>query len=230
LVLLLAIAFFAGYLVGKPTQAPQNVTTPVIKTKASFSHVVSQHTPHQVIPFNPKNTEDLFLQKELSRIADEITFEFSKNGSPIHGLKRINEASRFVEDALLKKLNTVSDLECSIPLNSKGKTQRSGYPDLHILHKPSDKHYYLDPKLFSQNSATSSLRTFYYSPTSQNKIHHDATHLLLGISHDGNNGNWAFLNWKLVDLYNLPVQLKSEYNASNKEIYSENLILIQSSH
>ena len=72
----------------------------------------------------------------------------------------------------------------------------------------------------------SSLRTFYFTPrTETNKLFYDAHHLLIGIEHDGNTGNWKFLRWHLVDLTRFKVTLKAEFQANNKDIYRPELIL-----
>jgi hypothetical protein len=68
----------------------------------------------------------------------------------------------------------------------------------------------------------SSLRTFYFEPKDNTlKITEDATHLLLGITHDGNSGAWEFLGYRLVDLS----RLKAEFQASNRDLYKEPSVL-----
>jgi hypothetical protein len=49
--------------------------------------------------------------------------------------------------------------------------------------------------------------------------------LLVGIYHDGVDGGWKFNGWDLVDLSRLKVRLKSEFQASNRDLYSGQLIL-----
>ena len=118
------------------------------------------------------------------------------------------------------------ELECDYPRTSEGNLQRAGYPDLMIRHSESGRVIYLDPKLVADGSMDSSLRTFYFTPrTETNKVLHDAHHLLIGIEHDGNTGNWKFLRWHLVDLTRFRVTLKAEFQANNKDIYRPELIL-----
>jgi hypothetical protein len=77
-----------------------------------------------------------------------------------------------------------------------------------------------------QGSATSSLRTFYFEPKDNTlKITEDASHLLLGIEHDGKDGVWEFLGYQLVDLSSLKVRLKAEFQASNRDLYLEPSVL-----
>ncbi|MGI9242921.1 MAG: hypothetical protein ACR2RV_19135, partial [Verrucomicrobiales bacterium] len=101
-----------------------------------------------------------------------------------------------------------------------------GYPDLKITHTASGRIAYLDPKLFEAGSENSSFRSFYYEPkTETNKVLEDAHHLLLGIEHDGRDGEWQFTGWHLVDLSELKVRLKPEFQASNRDLYGEEAVL-----
>ncbi len=97
---------------------------------------------------------------------------------------------------------------------------------MRIEHTASKTVFYLDPKLYEKKSRSSSFRTFYFEPKTRTlKILDDAVHLLLGISHDGVDGDWSFTNWDLVDLSTFKVRLKAEFQASNTDLYrKENLI------
>ncbi len=226
----------AGYILGARNQSSQNNSNPNVKESpptlqefASFSTAIYQATGKGVIPLSKDEVADQDIISSIAKAIDETRTELNAPDSPLKGLARINEASRFFENLLLEKLNKERGITCQIPLNSKGSAQRSGYPDLHIIHEPSGKHYYLDPKLYENKSEASTLRTFYYSPTSKHgKIHHDAVHLLLGIKHDGNDGNWFIQGWKLIDLSSLSLKLKSEYNASNADLYKQGMVIRES--
>ena len=50
-------------------------------------------------------------------------------------------------------------------------------------------------------------------------------HLLLGIQHDGVDGNWKFLSHHIVDLSEIRVKLKAEFHTSNSTLYKDNLII-----
>ena len=197
--------------------------------KFSFPEVIDAACGKKVIAANAQKLAHKKILEAISQAADAATTQLSQNDSPIHKLRRINEASRFFEDLLLKKINTSPELTCQIPKNAQGRAQRSGYPDLLITHTSADgtqTHAYLDPKLFEKKSRGSSLRTFYYEPrTRTNKIQHDALHLLLGISHDGNQGAWVFLDWEICDLSQFQVRLKAEFQASNRDLYRKKLII-----
>ena len=120
----------------------------------------------------------------------------------------------------MRELNRVEGLVCEIPKTKEGHEQRSGYPDLKITDLASGEIFYLDPKLMERGSEKSSFRTFYFEPKDGTlKITEDATHLLVGIEHDGKAGEWTFLGWRLVDLSQLKVRLKAEFQAANRDLY-----------
>jgi hypothetical protein len=123
---------------------------------------------------------------------------------------------------LHESLNAEPDLSCGVPPNRRGEAQRSGYPDLRIVHEPSGEVFYLDPKLVEDGSWDSTLRSFYFEPKDETlKITDDAVHLLAGIGHDGRDGAWRFTGFKLVDLSKLRVRLKAEFQASNADVYPQ---------
>lgn len=162
----------------------------------------------------------------ITAVMDELLVEMNAEHSPMRGLRRINEGSRYFEDGLLEGLEKLEGITCGIPPTREGAAQRSGYPDLRITDEATGDVYYLDPKLMERGSATSSLRTFYFEPKDNTlKITEDASHLLLGIEHDGKDGAWTFLGYQLVDLSSLKVRLKAEFQASNRDLYQESSVL-----
>ncbi len=186
----------------------------------SFADVVANSSGKKVISFNAENTAHTEVSTAIKLAIISSIEELNHENSPVKKLRRINEASRYFEELLLKKLTAMEHLECSIPKNTQEKQQRSGYPDLRIKHLASGSIFYLDPKLYEQKSKASSLRTFYFEPKTRTmKIQDDAVHLLLGVSHDGVDGNWTFGSWNLVDLSKLKVRLKVEFQTSNKTLY-----------
>jgi len=191
-----------------------------------LSVVVESATGHRVIPVDREKHRATLAT--LTVVIEQVIQKLSDPKHPIHAVGRINEASRFIEDELLAAMNKVPNWKCSIPKTSDGDAQRSGYPDL-FLQTP-DRNFYLDPKLYSEESESSSLRTFYYEPRREtNKIQSDASHLLVGIMHNGwINGKITFVRWSLVDVATIPLRLKAEFQASNREIYSSGQTLATS--
>lgn len=190
-----------------------------------FSVVSEAVAGKKILPVSQMKSRDRVIP-EVVRAIDEVVEQMNRDDSPLKGLRRINEGSRFFEDALLEKLDAVDGISCVFPATLEGKQQRSGYPDLRITDEETGEIYYLDPKLMEQGSVSSSFRTFYFEPKKGTlKITDDAAHLLVGIEHDGVNGNWTFLAWHLVDLSGLKVRLKAEFQASNRELYTNSMIL-----
>ncbi len=218
----IGLAFWAGRL----CRTSPTVNSAALPEENSLSEVISRVTGSQVIPFNPDNTIHQSALTLITQAARDACAQFNQAHSPIKGMRRINEASKHFEDFLRQRLNAAPTFSCDFAKTASGASQRSGYPDLHLIHLESGTDFYLDPKLYEATSAASSLRTFYYSPNSKSqKIQHNAVHLLIGFSHDGKDGDWTFLDSNIVDLSNLPLTLKSEYNASNKELYQSTRIL-----
>jgi hypothetical protein len=166
----------------------------------------------------------------IGKALAETIKELNQPDSPVRKLRRINEASRFFEDAILARINAMPGLRCEVPPNRSGEHQRSGYPDLRITDTESGLVFYLDPKLVEQGSAESTLRSFYFEPKNETlKITDDAVHLLAGIEHDGRDGQWTFTGWRLVDLSNVRVRLKAEFQASNAELYRKSVLSLPES-
>lgn len=208
----------------------QSVIQKVLQDSTSedvpFRSVIESVTGKQVLQVDPENEVDRSIVKATTRAIRESIAEMNADSSPARRESRINEVSRHFEDALQRIIHEMEGFSCETPKTQEGKSQSSGYPDLKIVHLASGRVAYLDPKLLNSGSVRSSLRTFYYTPrTNTSKVTEDAHHLLIGIEHDGNVGQWQFTGWKLVDLYDFKVRLKAEYQASNKDLYREGLIL-----
>lgn len=190
-----------------------------------FPVVVAAVSGKKVLPAKGRESRAR-VTGAITAVMDKLLLEMNGQDSPTRGLRRINEGSRFFEDGLLEGLQKTEGITCGIPPTREGTEQRSGYPDLRITDELTGDVYYLDPKLMERGSATSSLRTFYFEPKDNTlKITDDATHLLLGIEHDGKDGEWTFLGYQLVDLSGLKVRLKAEFQASNRDLYTEPSVL-----
>jgi hypothetical protein len=184
-----------------------------------FATIAQACSGKSVLPLNDTPSH-LRVTAAISNALRENIATLNKPDSPVRKLRRINEASKFFEDGILASLNATPGLRCEIPPTRSGEHQRSGYPDLRITDIESGTVFYLDPKLVEQGSLSSTLRTFYFEPKNETlKITDDAVHLLIGIEHDGRDGQWTFIGWRLVDLSTLRVRLKAEFQASNADIY-----------
>jgi hypothetical protein len=191
-----------------------------------FSEVLAATTGKNILPV----ASDAPWLQRLGAVLDRTLAAMNDTAHPIHSVGRINEASRFIEDQLMAECNKEPGWSCGIPRTSAGEEQRSGYPDLRLVLEDQSV-VYLDPKLFARGSKTSTLRTFYYEPkTTTGKVHDDAQHLLVGVQHNsGEGGQIRFEEWDLVDVSKIKVQLKAEFQATNKDLYRGDTILLKSS-
>jgi hypothetical protein len=192
-----------------------------------FAEVVKAATGRRILPFDLKNENDRELLSKIGAAMDEVMKRMNATNSVAQKQRRINEVSSHFEDEMKKVLNDTPGFSCDYPHLASGKIQRSGYPDLRLADKKSGRIIYLDPKLYEATSRGSSLRTFYFEPkTDTNKILDDAHHLIVGFAHDGKkSGQWKFLSWELVDLFQFKVRLKAEFQGSNRDLYQENAIV-----
>lgn len=191
-----------------------------------FADVVSAATGKKIIPLGTNGADRAFIAKVGSAL-DRVLAAMNATNSPAHAKRRINEVSSLFEESIRAELNKVDGLVCDFPRTSGGAYQRSGYPDLRVIDKPTGRIAYIDPKLFERGSKGSSFRTFYFEPKrNTNKILDDAHHLVVGVEHDGkSNGRWQFTRWELIDLANFRVKLKAEFQASNREMYRPEAIV-----
>jgi hypothetical protein len=224
LVLLLAVPAVAAET--KPSKA-ELVRWLVAHTdelrEISFADVVLAATGKRVIPVDRKRQAALL--RELGTALDAALAELNKPTSAIHHAGRVNEASRYLEDEIRRQVNLLPGWTCTIPLTSKSREQRSGYPDLRVKTRHGVV-FYLDPKLYEVGSRGSSLRTFYYEPRAlTGKIQDDAMHLLVGVEHSGGVQPLRLTKWELIDVAKLRVQLKPEFQAGNDKIYRSEMIV-----
>ena len=192
-----------------------------------FGDVVNANTGRKLLPLNRQSATDRRLVEQISGALRRVMKSVADPDHAAHKQRRINEVSKFFEEAMLQELSSVDGFTCEYPRTAEGRVQRSGYPDLHMVDEESGRVVYLDPKLFQSKSRNSSLRTFYFTPKVEtNKILDDAHHLLVGFSHEGKvDGIWKFTGWELVDLAGFKVRLKAEFQGSNRDIYQDENII-----
>ena len=198
----------------------------------AFSEVISNTTGKRVLAIDPRNEIDAGVVRQISAALDETLTRLNAPENPVQKADRINEVSSHVEETLRELLNATSDLKCEYPRTAGDKVQRSGYPDLRIVHTTSKRVYYLDPKLYAAGSRDSSFRTFYFEPkVTTNKVRDDAVHLIAGLEHDARaGGHWRFTRWDLVDLSRFQVKLKAEFQGSNRDMYRLEAIVATSAN
>ena len=195
-----------------------------------FSEVIFDTTGKRVLAVDRKNEVDQRVIKKISAALDEVVKKLNSPASPIQNIERINEVSSYFENSLRESLNTIPAMSCDFPRTADGKIQRSGYPDLRLVDLTSKRVFYLDPKLYAAGSRDSSFRAFYFEPKiATNKVREDAVHLVAGFEHEPpKDGRWNFTRWDLVDLSQLKVKLKAEFQGSNRDMYRPEAVVATS--
>ena len=135
---------------------------------------------------------------------------------------RTNELSNYLEGVLKNVINhKIKGFEATIP-KAGNKKRSAGYPDL-LIKFDHDKFIYVEVKIYQKKTLNSSLRTFYFKPSEQDKIMRSCPHILIGFEVESlgedNRSPFNVNSFKIIDLYDLKVTLKPEFNASNPMIY-----------
>jgi len=195
-----------------------------------FSEVIFDTTGKRVLAVDRKDEIDQRVIKQISAALDEVMKKLNSPASPIQNIERINEVSSYFENSLRESLNMIPAVSCDFPRTADGKIQRSGYPDLRLVDLTSKRVFYLDPKLYAVGSRDSSFRAFYFEPKiATNKVREDAVHLVAGFEHEPHkDGRWNFTRWDLVDLSQLKVKLKAEFQGSNHDMYRPEAVVATS--
>ncbi len=196
----------------------------------TLREVILDTTGKKVLALDRQNATDQRIVRQISGALDEVVRQLNSPDSVIQGIPRINEVSSHFEDKMRDVLNAVSGFSCDFPRTADGKVQRSGYPDLRLVDEESKRVFYLDPKLYAAGGRESSFRSFYFEPKkATNKVRDDAVHFVVGFEHEPlHDGKWKFTRWDLVDLANFRVQLKAEFQGSNRDIYRPEAIVATS--
>jgi len=181
-----------------------------------FSDVVLATTGRRILLLNTNNPSHAQLCARLRQAAELTVIETTKD--PIQAA-RPNEAGTQIERRVKAALSEAG-LKARTPVNTSGRAQSTGYPDIEI---PGNPHCYLELKTYSEAALTSSQRTFYYSPSEAPKVTCDALHLLLAFQLEKYVQDDQTLfkpsHWQLISLEDLQVRMKLEFNQSNRGLY-----------
>ena len=186
-----------------------------------FKEVIKESTGYEVLPIN----------ESYATIVDEIKQTLAANLIKLsdrvksHYTGRSNELGNFLDAELMKIINTIPHFMARRPATASGREQSAGYPDL-ILNAHG-KTLYLETKIYQPKTKTSTLRTFYFKPTEKEniKVNHSCPHILIGFEVEslGKNNRSPFMvkDFEIVDLFDLKVNFKPEFNANNPMIYDD---------
>ena len=186
--------------------------------KIPFKDVILATTGHRLLNFDTNNPAHVALHKKISTAAAAAAGTARTNG--LFAI-RANEAGNHMEPFVKTALREAG-LNARTPVTADGDAQTVGYPDIEIL---GDVPCYLELKTYNASTVNTTQRSFYYSPSVNPKVTHDALHLLLAyeLEKTMRDGKTAFIpvHWKLITLQDLEVDLKFEFNQSNRGLYGK---------
>lgn len=183
-----------------------------------FKEVILATTRHRILDFDTNNPAHRELFQKISAAANSAL-----TNARTAGLfsARANEAGNHMESFVRAALKN-SGLNSRVPITTTGNAQAVGYPDVEILSNPP---CYVELKTYNATTADTTQRSFYYSPSERPKVTRDALHLLLAyeLEKTERDGKTAFVptHWKLITLQDLEVDLKFEFNQSNRGLYGK---------
>jgi hypothetical protein len=191
-----------------------------------FSTVVRSLSGHSIVPMDPSDANDARLIEAMSAAARLCGKEVRRN--PILR-PRPNEVGNDIEPYVMRAV-VAAGLKCERPTTAGGMLKSTGYPDILVfdhLGRPT----YLECKIYSADTANTSMRSFYLSPSDDFKICREARHLLLAFEMEAvavpgsRNSEYKAVAFKLVDLHDLLCDVKYEFNSDNRRLYMENMML-----
>ena len=181
-----------------------------------FKEVIQATTHFRVLDFDTNNPAHIALEQKIRKAAALAAERAVKEGL---FAGRANEAGNHMEPFVRRALKDAG-LSARVPVNAAGDAQVTGYPDIEIT---GDTPCYLELKTYNASTAQTTQRSFYYSPSAHPKITRDALHFLLAYQLEkvSSNGKTTYVpsHWKLLTLQDLTVNLKSEFNQSNRGLY-----------
>jgi hypothetical protein len=184
--------------------------------KIPFSDLVKATTEFEIFPMNLQDEQDLALFNEIKTSAINYIKYVTRIHQRYEG-KRINEVGRRIEEAFVEELKKTKLLPTQL--------KSSGYPDIKIVDQ-FGRVTYLESKAVSKDWE-SSFRSFYY--TSGKKIDSSGRHLLIAWDiTEEKDDYWKVNGWKLIELSNLEITIKLEFQSNNQKLYDSKLILAKS--
>ncbi len=211
-----ALAAGAAATNAPATTALAELTKPA--KRIPFKDVIRATTHQRILDFDTNTAAHRAVFRKISTAAANAASQARTNGL---FSTRANEAGNHME-VFVKAALKEAGLQARTPVNSQGAAQTTGYPDVEIL---GEVPCYLELKTYSATAVNTTQRSFYYSPSEKPKVTHDALHLLLAyeLERSERAGQTVFTptHWKLITLEDLEVDLKFEFNQSNRGLYGK---------
>lgn len=193
-----------------------------------FPVIVKALAERNVIPIDKANDSDVDLLARLEKTIHICAADLKSK--PIRR-PRPNEVGNDVETYVMRAL-PMAGLRAARPTSASGMGKSTGYPDI-LVRDSQNRPTYLECKVFAHGSPDTTMRSFYLSPSESFKVCLDARHLLLafGMQATAITGSRDSLyqpkSYKLIDLHNLPCDVKYEFNSDNRRLYAPSMTLIR---
>lgn len=184
-----------------------------------FNLVIEAMTGKKVLSFDFKNADHQKVLYSLKESALNAGKAINKRGIL---RSRPNEVGNDIEPYARNALNNLH-LNADIPTGPKGRKKATGYPD--IIFWFQQKPYYLECKTYNIENIETTQRSFYFSPSEEFKVVHDAPHFILSYEiyvagEQGPKHIYKCRHYKLLSIESLSLDVKYEFNSDNKRMYS----------
>jgi len=191
-----------------------------------FVAIIRALTGCRVLPVDTSDPTDTALIDKIKNLAHSVGEELQSN--PIFR-PRPNEVGNDIEPYVLRGLEKYG-MVAARPTDASGRGQSTGYPDI-LTKDTQGNSVYIECKIYSANTKGTSMRSFYLSPSNRPKVTTDAKHLLLAFEmtsesvSGSEDSSYTSVGYTLIDLYGLNCDVKYEFNANNKSLYKDDMIL-----
>ncbi len=189
--------------------------------------VIESLCNHTIIPYDPSDSRDVSVLKNLVLAAGKAGIKINKNGIQ---RRRANEVGNDIEQFIKSALSEVG-YSCQSPKTINGHQKAMGYPDLEFIDEFGRTNY-LECKTYNIQNIGITMRSFYLSPSEDHKITKDAHHFLISLEMIEEKRGEALnqykcKGWKILSLEKLLVDVKYEFNSDNARLYTKDLILAE---
>lgn len=197
-----------------------------------FTLVIESISGKRVIPFDKSDPKHSELLKSLIKTAELACKNINDGGGIISA--RVNEVGNKIEAPIKEALRELKFSDADTPINAKGIKQSTGYPDLGFTYR--GLYVYIECKTYNKKNVSTTQRSFYLSPTEGFKVTRDALHLVISIEIERQKfitvkgqtfGVYLARGWKVVQVENIDVDVKREFNSDNKRMYAKENILAE---
>lgn len=201
-------------------------------------HIVVESTLHKkIIPLNKADEKDKLLLEDIYIIVNDFAIEYNQTpitfalyktlvNPPKPKSFRNNEVGVFADKVIPRFFERNKDKVKTI--KSFERLSLNGYPDEMIVDR-YERVTYLEVKTTTRRDVGSP-RDFFFSPlkNSKKKIKNDARHLLLCFdTFEQKEKEFIVTGWCLIDMFNIKVSMKPEFNTDNLGLYRKENILLE---